>query len=81
MSIPELAQKLDAVNTADEEERKLLLQACDQLKSRLETPFDFTARLSFSVWIYAALWGRVADTGSLGPPSNGDPIGSRSKAL
>ncbi|KAJ5084660.1 hypothetical protein NUU61_009239 [Penicillium alfredii] len=48
MSIPELAQKLDAVNTADEEERKLLLQACDRLKSRLETPFDFTARLSFS---------------------------------
>lgn len=30
-------------------ERRELLQACERLKSRLETPFDSVARLAFSV--------------------------------
>ncbi|KAJ5586919.1 uncharacterized protein N7459_002684 [Penicillium hispanicum] len=38
----------ETVSALEEQERKQLLQACDQLKSKLESPIDLTTRLIFS---------------------------------
>lgn len=51
MSAVDLIQQLDihSVSALDETERRQVLQACDRLKAKLETPMDTTARLIFSV--------------------------------
>jgi len=54
MSFVELAKSISAAATngpsnVPEEERKQLLQACSKLQSALETPFEFTLRVIFSV--------------------------------
>lgn len=38
-----------SVSDLEEPDRRQLLQACDELKSKLETPTDLTSRLVFSV--------------------------------
>ncbi|KAJ5139730.1 hypothetical protein N7448_003138 [Penicillium atrosanguineum] len=50
MSAADLIQRLDIdlVSALDETERRQVLQACDRLKAKLETPMDTTARLVFS---------------------------------
>ncbi|KAJ6119430.1 hypothetical protein N7523_003710 [Penicillium sp. IBT 18751x] len=50
MSAADLIQRLniDLVSALDETERRQVLQACDRLKAKLETPMDTTARLVFS---------------------------------
>lgn len=55
MSVTDLIQTLqnmaetETVSALEEQERKQLLQACDRLKSKLESPVDLTTRLVFSV--------------------------------
>lgn len=57
MSIPNLVELANSINLAalngtqnvSEEDRKLLLQACAKLQSALESPFEFTLRVIFSV--------------------------------
>lgn len=51
MSVADLIQRLDIdwVSVLDDHDRRRVLQACDRLKAKLETPMDTTARLVFSV--------------------------------
>lgn len=54
MDITQLIHSLntasDALPTLEDPQRRQLLQACDKLKTKLETPFDTVSRLVFSVW-------------------------------
>jgi len=53
MNVTHLIEKLNAtaetLPSLKESERRQLLQACDRLKNKLETPFDLASRLVFSV--------------------------------
>lgn len=53
MSVSNLISGMDHLPSLEfdigSNERRELLQACERLKSRLETPFDSVARLAFSV--------------------------------
>lgn len=53
MSVSNLISGMDHFSSLEfdlgSNERRELLQACERLKSRLETPFDSVARLAFSV--------------------------------
>ncbi|KAJ5526814.1 hypothetical protein N7513_010973 [Penicillium frequentans] len=52
MKVTHLIEKLNAtaetLPSLQESERRQLLQACDELKTKLETPFDVASRLVFS---------------------------------
>ncbi|KAJ5106492.1 hypothetical protein N7456_003167 [Penicillium angulare] len=52
MSVADLIDRInattDSLPTLADSERRQLLQACDKLKAKLETPFETTARLVFS---------------------------------
>ena len=55
MSLAELVKSVNAAaasgpSDVTEEERMQLLQACDRLRSSLETPFETTLRIIFSVF-------------------------------
>ncbi|KAJ5929123.1 hypothetical protein N7454_006971 [Penicillium verhagenii] len=58
MSMTVLIEKLNAMAETmprlEESERRQLLQACDKLKNKLETPFDLAARLVLSVQVWSS---------------------------
>jgi hypothetical protein len=54
----DLQHKLDAVDPdrLDEQQKTQLLQACDRLRTRLESPLMIASRLVFSVCRVDPLW-------------------------
>lgn len=55
LSLADLASQIESVAAstpdthANDVDRKRLLSACDQLRKKLETPFEFTLRTVFAV--------------------------------
>lgn len=85
MSAADLLQRLniDLVSALDETERRQVLQACDRLKAKLETPMDTTARLVFSV-CRRETGRRMAATvltEYIESPSHGSEVGDRYEAF
>lgn len=47
--VDQLSATAETLPSLGESERRRLLQACDKLKNKLETPFDVASRLVYSV--------------------------------
>lgn len=86
MDVTHLIEILNAtaetLPSLQESERLQLLQACDALKTKLETPFDLASRLVFSVCRMDQYLGTYQDlTGQIGSPSNSPQIRCRSEIV
>jgi hypothetical protein len=57
-SINELLREDGTLGHVGDDERKRALEACERLKNRLETPFEKTIRILFSVRAYVPILSR-----------------------